>query len=43
MKSSTAKEVQFQGPSSKLDCKISLEVVTFESDSVMKIVRAGGK
>jgi hypothetical protein len=42
MKSSTAKEVQFQGPSSKLDCEISLEVVTLECDPVMKIVKAGG-
>jgi hypothetical protein len=43
MKSSAVKGVQFQSPFSQLDCKISLEVVTFECDSVMKIVMAGGK
>jgi hypothetical protein len=43
MKSGAAKEIQFQSPSSRLDCKISLEVVTFECDSDMKIVKAAGK
>jgi len=43
MKSSAAKEVQFQSPCSQMDCKISLELVTFERVSVVKILKTGGK
>jgi hypothetical protein len=43
MESNTANEVQFQNPSSQMDCKISLEVVIFEGVSVMKIRNMGGK
>jgi hypothetical protein len=43
MKSSTAKEVQFQSPSSQKDCKVYLKFVAFECVSVVEILKVDVK